>query len=73
MRFPRRCSSWLTDHGHGPTVREIGERVGLSSTGSVAHQLGQLEERGLIRTGARVSWARSSPPANPGCGAGEPA
>ncbi|MFD8474824.1 hypothetical protein ACFV2E_22645 [Streptomyces globisporus] len=44
--------SSLTQRGHGPTVREIGERVGLSSTSSVAHQLGQLESRGLItRTG----------------------
>ncbi|MFD5342236.1 hypothetical protein ACFWJY_00315 [Streptomyces anulatus] len=44
--------SWLTEHGHGPTVREIGARVGLSSTSSVAHQLGRLETRGLItRTG----------------------
>ncbi|MEU5561366.1 hypothetical protein AB0H47_35480 [Streptomyces globisporus] len=43
---------WLTEHGHGPTVREIGARVGLSSTSSVAHQLGRLEARGLIsRTG----------------------
>ncbi|GGW17699.1 hypothetical protein GCM10010264_74310 [Streptomyces globisporus] len=42
----------LAEHGHGPTVREIGERVGLSSTSSVAHQLGRLEARGLIsRTG----------------------
>ncbi|WP_435883519.1 hypothetical protein [Streptomyces rubiginosohelvolus] len=40
---------WL---GHGPTVREIGARVGLSGTSSVAHQLGRLEARGLIvRTG----------------------
>ncbi|MDJ1645208.1 LexA family protein [Streptomyces pakalii] len=44
--------SWLAERGHGPTVREIGERVGLSSTSSVAHQLGRLEARGLIsRTG----------------------
>ncbi|MFD3815163.1 LexA family protein [Streptomyces rubiginosohelvolus] len=44
--------SWLAEHGHGPTVREIGARVGLSSTSSVAHQLGRLEARGLIvRTG----------------------
>lgn len=43
---------WLTEHGHGPTVREIGARVGLASTSSVAHQLGRLEARGLIsRTG----------------------
>ncbi|MFF8983833.1 hypothetical protein ACF08E_10640 [Streptomyces globisporus] len=44
--------SWLAERGHGPTVREIGGRVGLSSTSSVAHQLGRLEARGLIsRTG----------------------
>ncbi|MFD5206570.1 hypothetical protein ACFWNF_06475 [Streptomyces anulatus] len=44
--------SWLTEHGEGPTVRELGTRVGLSSTSSVAHQLAQLEKRGLIsRTG----------------------
>ncbi|MCX4506644.1 LexA family protein [Streptomyces anulatus] len=44
--------SWLTEHGEGPTVRELGTRVGLSSTSSVAHHLAQLEKRGLIsRTG----------------------
>ncbi|MEU9927291.1 hypothetical protein OH791_37925 [Streptomyces anulatus] len=44
--------SWLTEHGVGPTVRELGTRVGLSSTSSVAHHLAQLEKRGLIsRTG----------------------
>ncbi|MFI2116645.1 hypothetical protein ACH489_19460 [Streptomyces rubiginosohelvolus] len=44
--------SSLAERGHGPTVREIGARVGLSSTSSVAHQLGRLEARGLIaRTG----------------------
>ncbi|MGW6588438.1 LexA family protein [Streptomyces globisporus] len=42
----------IVERGHGPTVREIGTRVGLSSTSSVVHQLGQLEARGLIsRTG----------------------
>ncbi|MGW3644290.1 LexA family protein [Streptomyces sp. NPDC005131] len=29
--------------GTPPTVREIGQRVGLSSSGSVAYQLGRLE------------------------------
>ncbi|WP_257137080.1 MarR family transcriptional regulator [Streptomyces sp. gb14] len=44
--------SSLSERGRGPTVREIGARVGLSSTSSVAHQLGRLEARGLIvRTG----------------------
>ncbi|MCX4902379.1 hypothetical protein [Streptomyces sp. NBC_00892] len=31
--------------GESPSVRQIGERVGLSSTSSVAYQLGRLEAR----------------------------
>lgn len=29
-------------HGYGPTIREIGDGVGLSSTSSVAHQVKTL-------------------------------
>ncbi|MFF4733543.1 hypothetical protein ACFY3M_51880 [Streptomyces mirabilis] len=38
------------DHGCGepPDMREIAHTVALSSTASVAYQLGQLEERGEI-------------------------
>lgn len=35
--------SWIVEHGQAPTIRQIGERVGLSSTSSVAYQLGRLE------------------------------
>ncbi|MEU0382619.1 hypothetical protein ABZ093_35845 [Streptomyces cyaneofuscatus] len=28
--------SWIVEHGQAPTIRQIGERVGLSSTSSVA-------------------------------------
>jgi repressor LexA len=50
----RALRTWIAEHGEGPTVREIGDIVGLSSTGSVAYQLGRLEEQGLIsRTGRR--------------------
>ncbi|CAO5149166.1 LexA repressor [Frankia sp. AiPs1] len=35
--------------GYPPSVREIGEAVGLTSTSSVAHQLKMLEEKGFIR------------------------
>ncbi|MFJ8856325.1 LexA family protein [Streptomyces sp. NPDC102437] len=43
---------WIAETGESPSVRQIGERVGLSSTSSVAYQLGRLEARGLIsRTG----------------------
>nr|WP_240509426.1 winged helix-turn-helix transcriptional regulator [Streptomyces agglomeratus] len=38
----------------GPTVREIGHRVGLSSTSSVQYQLKRLEQQGVIsRSGSR--------------------
>ncbi|MGW3835833.1 LexA family protein [Streptomyces microflavus] len=51
--------AWITEHGHGPTVREIGTRVGLSSTSSVAYQLAQLEERSLISRTER-EWSSCS-------------
>ncbi len=35
--------------GYPPSMREIGESVGLTSSSSVAHQLRKLEERGFIR------------------------
>ncbi len=35
--------------GYPPSVREIGEAVGLTSTSSVAHQLATLERKGLLR------------------------
>ena len=39
----------LLDRGYPPSMREIGERVGLTSSSSVAHQLRTLEEKGYIR------------------------
>jgi repressor LexA len=35
--------------GYPPSVREIGEAVGLTSTSSVAHQLGTLQRKGFLR------------------------
>jgi repressor LexA len=35
--------------GYPPSMREIGERVGLTSSSSVAHQLRMLEEKGFIK------------------------
>jgi repressor LexA len=35
--------------GYPPSMREIGEAVGLTSPSSVAHQLGTLERKGYIR------------------------
>jgi repressor LexA len=35
--------------GYPPSMREIGEAVGLTSPSSVAHQLSMLERKGLLR------------------------
>lgn len=39
----------VAEKGFPPSVREIGEAVGLTSTSSVAHQLRVLEEKGYVR------------------------
>lgn len=40
---------WVDRFGYPPSVREIGEAVGLTSTSSVAHQLRALERKGFLR------------------------
>lgn len=39
----------VADRGYPPSVREIGDAVGLTSTSSVAHQLKALERKGFLR------------------------
>src|SRR3954463_7655285 len=39
----------IESRGYPPSMREIGERVGLTSSSSVAHQLRVLEEKGYLR------------------------
>jgi repressor LexA len=39
----------VTSRGYPPSIREIGDAVGLTSTSSVAHQLRTLERKGYIR------------------------
>src|SRR5207237_6632179 len=38
--------------GYPPSMREIGEQVGLTSTSSVAHQLTALQRKGYLRRDA---------------------
>jgi repressor LexA len=40
---------WVDQHGYPPTVREIGDAVGLVSPSSVAYQLKELERKGFLR------------------------
>ncbi len=42
-------SSFSSEHGYPPSVREIGEMVGLSSSSTVQSHLNTLERRGLIK------------------------
>ena len=39
----------VSQRGYPPSMREIGDAVGLASLSSVAHQLGQLELSGYLR------------------------
>lgn len=43
----------VTTHGYPPSIREMGDLIGLSSTSSVSHQLRVLEERGFLRRDPR--------------------
>ena len=42
-------------YGCSPTMRELGDEAGIPSTGNISHYLVELEKRGYIRRGARVS------------------
>ncbi|BAH55021.1 transcriptional repressor LexA [Rhodococcus opacus] len=39
----------VNERGYPPSIREIGDAVGLTSTSSVAHQLRTLERKGFLR------------------------
>lgn len=39
----------VAEHGYPPSIREMGQAVGLASSSSVAHQLKALEARGFLR------------------------
>jgi repressor LexA len=43
------------EHGHPPSIREIGEKTGISSTSVVNYYLDQLEKRGLIERDRKIS------------------
>ncbi|MCP3425251.1 transcriptional repressor LexA [Rothia sp. AR01] len=69
-------SSSIRAHGYPPSMREIGDVVGLSSLSSVTHQLSRLEALGYIRRDPKrpraieVLCEPESPAAAPGAGPG---
>src|SRR3954452_11636132 len=46
---------YTSDHGYPPSIREIGQAVGISSTSVVDYNLRALERGGLIRRDREVS------------------
>ena len=65
---------WVEEHGYPPSVREIGDAVGLQSTSSVHHQLRTLERKGYLRrdpnrtraVDVRLPEEQPLPPVDPG-------
>ena len=43
-------NAFVQEHGFAPSVREIGEAVGLRSTASVSYHLQQLQEKGFLQS-----------------------
>ena len=41
-------NQFIQENGYSPSVREIGEAVGLRSTASVSYHLQQLQQKGLL-------------------------
>lgn len=73
--------SCVRDQGYPPSVREIGEAVGLRSPSTVHFHLKHLEEAGVIEKGAgkgrAITLRNPPPPRRPGacgrkCGSGQP-
>ena len=61
---------FVQERGYSPSIREIGEAVGLASTSSVAFQLATLQRKGYLRRSPRIVEVRlpGDPAAQPGLG-----
>jgi repressor LexA len=65
---------WVERFGYPPSVREIGDAVGLTSTSSVHHQLRALERKGYLRRDpnrTRAVDVRGPEELSPDSGAGD--
>ena len=51
--------SYIEEHGYAPTVREIGEMVGLKSTSSVHRYLSIMLNNGIIETDCGLGVPRA--------------
>lgn len=55
----RSIVGYINEHGYPPTVREIGDMVGLKSTSSVQSHLKRMIEAGELETDAGFSSPRA--------------
>jgi len=46
---------WVARYGYSPSLRQIGDAVGLRSSSSVSRHLAILEEQGFVRRGATAT------------------
>ena len=53
---------YVDGHGYPPTVREIGERVGLASPSTVHAHLANLERAGYVRRDPTAAGPRTRRP-----------
>ena len=51
--------SFIRENGYSPSVREIGEAVGLRSTASVSYHLQALQDKGLLQSPGQKGRKRS--------------
>lgn len=57
----RYVTDFMAENGYSPSVREIGEAVGLRSTASVKYQLDQLRAKGLLSAAQGKKRSLSAP------------
>lgn len=52
-------NEFIQENGYAPSVREIGEAVGLRSTATVTYHLRQLQEKGLLQPTGQKGMKRA--------------
>lgn len=50
---------YIKEHGYPPTIREIGDNVGLKSSSSVHWHLMSMIEKGILETDAPLGSSRA--------------
>lgn len=51
--------SYIKEHGYSPSVREIGDMVGLKSTSSVQAHLAKMLKSGMLETDCGIGASRA--------------